>query len=104
MATQALNPRVKTVQPQPDYALRLTFTNGEVRLFDVKPYLAKGIFQQLQNLEVFNSVRSFLGSIQWSNEADLCPDTLYEKSVPAAAAKRRTLQVAESRPKYGRKK
>lgn len=99
-----LNPRVKAVQPQPDYKLRLTFTNGEVRLFDVKPYLSKGIFQQLQNLEVFNSVRPFLGSIQWSNEADLCPDTLYEKSVPASAGKQRPLQVAESRAKYGRKK
>src|SRR5207245_11392243 len=55
-----LHPRVKAVQPQPDYTLRLTFTNGEVRLFDVKPYLAQGIFQQLQNLAVFNSVRPFL--------------------------------------------
>ena len=99
-----LNPRVKAVQPQPDYTLRLTFTNGEVRLFGVKPYLSKGIFQQLQNLEVFNSVRPFLGSIQWSNEAHLCPDTLYEKGVAVNAGKRRTLQVAESRAKYGRKK
>ena len=99
-----LHPRVKAVQPQTDYTLRLTFTNGEVRLFDVKPYLAKGIFQQLQNLAVFNSVRPFLGSIQWSNEADLCPDTLYEKSVPVSAGKPRPLQVAESRAKYGRKK
>jgi hypothetical protein len=99
-----LNPRVKSVRPQPDYTLRLTFTNGEVRLFDVKPYLSKGIFQQLQNLEVFNSVRPFLGSIQWANEADLCPDTLYEKSVPVIAGKSRRLQVAESRARYGRKK
>ncbi|MCG3149488.1 MAG: hypothetical protein PCFJNLEI_02951 [Verrucomicrobiae bacterium] len=96
-----LNPRIKAVQPQPDYKLRLTFTNGEVRLFDVKPYLSKGIFQQLQ---VFNSVRPLLGSIQWSNEADLCPDTLYEKSVPVSAGNQRPLQVAESRATYGRKK
>ena len=100
----SLNPRVKAVQPQPDYTLRLTFTNGEVRLFDVKPYLSKGIFQQLQNLEVFNSVRPFLGSMQWPNEADLCPDTLYEKSVPVSAGKTHPLQVAESRAKYGRRK
>lgn len=32
MRTMQLNPRVKAVQPQPDYKLRLTFTNGEVRL------------------------------------------------------------------------
>ena len=99
-----LHPRVKAVQPQPDYTLRLTFTNGEVRLFDVKPYLTKGIFQQLQNLAVFNSVRPFLGSIQWSNEADLCPDTLYERSVPAPKLKPKSLQVAESRARYGKKR
>ena len=99
-----LNPRVKAVQPQPDYKLRLTFTNGEVRIFDVKPYLSKGIFQQLRDERIFNSVRPFLGSIQWSNEADLCPDTLYEKSVPIAAGKKRSMQVAELPAKYGRRK
>ncbi|HVM60138.1 MAG TPA: DUF2442 domain-containing protein [Verrucomicrobiae bacterium] len=99
-----LNPRVKAVRPQPDHTLRLTFTNGEVRVFDVKPYLSKGIFRPLQNLEVFNSVRPFLGSVQWSNEADLCPDTLYEKSVPVRPRKPRALQIAESRAKYRPKK
>jgi hypothetical protein len=99
-----LNPRVKAVQPQPDYTLRLTFTNGEVRLFDMKPYLSKGIFQELQDERIFNSVRPFLGSVQWSNEADLCPDTLYEKSVPVVAGKLRKLQVAEARSLYGKKR
>jgi hypothetical protein len=27
-----------------------------------------------------NSVKPFLGSIQWSNGVDLCPDTLYLES------------------------
>jgi hypothetical protein len=99
-----MNPRVKSVEPQADYRLKLTFTNGEVRLFDVKPYLGTGIFQELRNVEVFNSVRPVLGSIQWKNEADLCPDTLYEKSVPVRSAKRKALQVAEPRSRYGKKR
>ncbi len=102
--TMQLNPRVKAVRAQPDYTLRLTFTNGEVRIFDVKPYLSKGIFRPLQNLEIFNSVRPFLGSVQWSNEADLCPDTLYEKSVPVTTRKTRPLQVAEARGRYDKKR
>ncbi|OHE82158.1 MAG: hypothetical protein A2107_10930 [Verrucomicrobia bacterium GWF2_62_7] len=94
-----MNPRVKAVQPQPDYKLRLTFANGEVRLFDMKPYLDTGIFQALRDPAMFNTVRPLLGSIQWQNEADLCPDTLYERSVPLRPAK--TLQaVAEAPAKY----
>lgn len=77
-----MNPRVKAVKPNPDYTLTLTFTNGEVRRFDVKPYLGIGIFQELRDLSAFNSVRPFLGSVQWVNGQDFCPDTLYEESVP----------------------
>jgi len=72
-----MNPRVTNVKPQENYMLLLTFTNGEVKEFDVKPYLEKGIFRDLKDVSVFNSVKPFLGTIQWSNEADLCPDTLY---------------------------
>ncbi|MGD0058894.1 MAG: DUF2442 domain-containing protein [Verrucomicrobiia bacterium] len=99
-----LNPRVKAVRPQGNYTLRLTFTNGEVRIFDVKPYLSTGIFRPLQNLGVFNSVRPFLGSVQWSNEADLCPDTLYEKSVPLTAGKPHAAATIREKPvrKYGK--
>lgn len=99
-----MNPRVTDVKPQPEYKLKLTFTNGEVRVFDMKPYLDTGIFQQLREEKLFNSVRPVLGSIQCENEADLCPDTLYEKSRPVASAKPQRFQVAESRTRYGRKR
>ena len=95
-----LNPRVKAVQPLPNYGLRLTFTNGEVRVFDMQPYLTVGIFRELRNAEMFNSVRPFLGSVQWRNEADLCPDTLYELSVLESVRKSPALQVAETPARY----
>ena len=74
------------MSPRPDYTLELTFTNGEVRIFDVTPYLDIGIFRELQDLRNFNSVRPVLGSIQWRNGQDLCPDTLYLDSVPVPVA------------------
>jgi len=77
-----MNPRVVAVRPQPDYTLTLTFANDEVKTFDVKPYLNIGIFRELQDQGIFNSVRPFLGSIQWQNGQDFCPDTLYLESVP----------------------
>ena len=98
--TMKLHPRVKAVEPQADYTVQLTFDNGEVRLFDVKPYLDTGIFRELRDPALFNSVRPFLGSIQWANEADLCPDMLYEQSVPEAKA----AMVAETTAKYRAKR
>jgi hypothetical protein len=72
-----MNPRVITVQPIQDFKLLITFNNGEKKRFDVKPYLGIGIFKELQDTSLFNSVKPFLGSIQWANGVDLCPDTLY---------------------------
>ena len=75
-----MNPRVKIAEPRPDYKLLLTFNNNEPKIFDVKPYLTKGIFTSLTDIKVFNSVKVFNGSILWSGDLDLCPDTLYEDS------------------------
>jgi hypothetical protein len=72
-----MNPRVTHVKPEQNFTLLITFNNGEVKRFDVKPYLGIGIFKDLLDLSLFNSVKPFLGSIQWSNGVDLCPDTLY---------------------------
>jgi len=75
-----MNRRVKSVKPAHNYMLQITFSNEEVKKFDVKPYLGIGIFKQLQDLSVFNCLTPYLGSIQWSNGVDLCPDTLYMDS------------------------
>jgi len=77
-----MNPRVIKAKPLIDYQLQLLFTNGESRIFDVKPYFDKGIFKELKTLEIFNSVKVIDGTVQWRNEADFCPDTLYMDSIP----------------------
>jgi hypothetical protein len=76
-----MNPRVKEVIPNNNYTLTITFTNDEVKVFDVKPYLDTGIFKELREISLFNSVKPFLGSIQWLNGQDFCPDTLYLDSI-----------------------
>jgi len=84
-----MNPRIKEVHPSEDYTLSIIFDNNEERVFDVKPYLDKGIFNQLKDRRIFNSVKPFLGSIQWVNGLDFCPDTLYlESKMPNKALKR----------------
>ena len=75
-----MNPRIVKVKPQKNYKLLLLFDNNEWRIFDVSPYLDKGIFKELKSPEIFNSVKTVDGSVQWQNEADFCPDTLYLES------------------------
>ncbi len=77
-----MNPRIKQVKAEDNYCLRLTFENGETRMFDMKPYLSKGIFRKLRKQDAFRSVKVSFGSIQWKDGQDLCPDTLYEESKP----------------------
>jgi hypothetical protein len=83
-----VNPRIKKVKPNPNHTITLTFTNDEVKVFDAKPYLDKGIFKELKELRYFNSVKPSLGSVQWKNGQDFCPDVLYEDSIPWSEALR----------------
>ncbi len=75
-----MNPRVKAVEPIIDFRLKLTFNNDEKRVFDVKPYLNFGVFQELKDISNFYSVKPFNGTVMWNNEIDFCPDTLYLES------------------------
>ena len=71
---------VKDVRPQDNYLLLLTFENGEKRLFDMKPYLGYGIFKELKDMNIFNTVKTSFDTIEWINEADFDPEVLYQKS------------------------
>ncbi|MDT3740157.1 MAG: DUF2442 domain-containing protein [Candidatus Kapabacteria bacterium] len=71
---------VKRVEPKENYILELEFNNSEIKYFDMKEYLNHGIFKELENPKLFNSVKVFFETINWDNGADLCPEVLYKKS------------------------
>lgn len=71
---------IKNVKPKDNYILLLTFENGENRKFDMKPYLDIGVFQELKDSSMFNTVRTIFDSIEWDNGADFDPEILYQKS------------------------
>jgi hypothetical protein len=73
--------KVVAVQANDDYSLSLKFSDGSFRRFDVKPYLNLGVFQELKNLNYFKLARVAFGAVQWPNEQDISPDTLYIESV-----------------------
>ncbi len=72
-----MNPTVITVKPEDNYKLAVTFENGEKRLFDVAPFLDKGVFSELKNVDYFNKVKVAFGAIEWPHEQDFSKDTLY---------------------------
>lgn len=75
-----MNPRVRTVVPKDGYKLELTFTNGEVGVYDCAPLLDFGVFAELRDESYFKRTRAEGGTVVWPNEQDICPDTLYEDS------------------------
>src|SRR5258706_4209198 len=78
-----MNPYVKSVKPQEDYCLLLTFENGEKRIFDLESYFDKPVFARLKNIALFKTARVVSGSVEWEGEVDLSYDTLYLESKPA---------------------
>jgi uncharacterized protein DUF2442 len=72
--------KVVTVRANDDYSLDLEFDDGSKRRFDVKPYLEFGIFKELKDKKYFKRVRIAFGTVQWPNEQDISPETLYTES------------------------
>lgn len=72
-----MNPALESVQPLPDYKLQIKFENGEKKMFDVSPFLDKGIFKELKDQAYFKSVKLGFSSVEWPNEQDFSKDTLY---------------------------
>lgn len=76
-----MNPRVKQVQPLENSRLRLTFANGEQRVFNATPYLVYPVFKRLANPAFFSLGHAEHGTVVWPENIDFCPDTLYLESV-----------------------
>lgn len=76
-------PQVAAVEPREDFTLLLTFTNGEQRVFDMRPELETQVFGPLKDPSLFRQVKIVYGCLEWPGERDLAYDMLYVQSVPA---------------------
>ncbi len=76
-----MNPRVTEVTTLEGCRLRLVFSNGERRIFDVSPYLVYPAFRKLTNAGFFAMARPVHGTVVWPDNIDFCPDSLYVESV-----------------------
>lgn len=74
---------VKAVTALPDYRLRLTFDNGEVRIYDASPLIRHEAFAPLADEALFRQVHIIFDyTVGWNDAIDICPGCLYERSTP----------------------
>jgi hypothetical protein len=73
---------VKKVKPLDDYRLYVEIEDGRSGIFDVKPYLDKGVFRELKDVHYFNQVDILFGAVTWPHEQDIASETLLAKLLP----------------------
>ena len=60
------------------YQLRLTFADGTCGTVDLHDLVGSGVFALWSNYEAFRNVKiGEAGELAWSDQVDLCPDSLY---------------------------
>lgn len=82
VAPRELAPDAVGVTPLEPRVLRVRFSNGELRDFDVTPLMKRKCYQPLASDILFRAVRVAYGVVQWPNGLDIDPEWLYEDSVP----------------------
>lgn len=78
-----LQPRILSVKALPKAKLRLDYETGEVKVFDVAPYMQGSWFGALKEQSYFEQVQLLPGGIgiEWPNGQDIAPHELYDNSV-----------------------
>ncbi len=73
---------VLRVRTHSNFQIEVEFSTGETRLFDVTPYLEKGVFKRLKDPTLFRQAYVAFDTVCWPGNIDIAPETLYDRSVP----------------------
>ncbi len=85
MCTSINSMTLQSVKPLAEHKLLLSFTNGEKKVFDVKPYITGSWMGELQDETYFRQVRIhplLKDTVMWPDEQDISPHELYQLSIP----------------------
>ncbi len=91
MVLLVLPPKLTEAVPLDGYEVRLRFADGLVADVDLSYLLDYGpVFEPLHDIEYFRRLRieEFGSTIEWPNEADIAPETLYDHVQRAVYEKR----------------
>ncbi len=81
-----MNPKANKLYYRSPYQLEVWFANGEVKLFNLKPYLAYPVYEKLED-EIYCAKATVQnGIVVWDEETDMDPDRLYLESEPLSIA------------------
>ena len=72
-----MTPDVTHVKTQPNFELQVTFADGACKLFSMLPYLKYPAFSPISELNKFAKAHVANGTVQWTDDIDISPDTLY---------------------------
>ena len=72
-----MTPDIIKVKALADFILEAEFADGEIRRFDVRPLLDYPAFSALREGSLFMAAKVENGTVAWTDEIDLSPDTLY---------------------------
>jgi hypothetical protein len=72
-----MTPDVVEVKAYQETVLKVEFTDGSIRLFDMKPLLQYPAFSKLRDTTLFMKAQVQNGTVVWNEEIDISPDTLY---------------------------
>jgi hypothetical protein len=71
-----------SVEALPRHRLRVTLAGGQQGIFDMTPYLDRGIFRELRDPNYFKQVGIVFGAVTWPHEQDIAPETLLAELQP----------------------
>jgi hypothetical protein len=69
-----------------DYTLLLEFENGEKRRFEMSQYMNQKPWVRLKANNLFQNASVENGTVVWSGNIDIDPETLYELSIALTEA------------------
>lgn len=75
---------VLVVKPKSDYRIYVEIKDGRKGIFDMKPYLDKGVFQELKDTNYFKRVSIEYGAVTWPNQQDIAPESLLAGMLPVS--------------------
>lgn len=78
-----LQPKLTSVEVIGQYLLRLEYETGEIKQFDVAPYITGSCYGNLNDEDYFKTVHlaSDRYGVAWGNGQDIAPHELYEASI-----------------------
>ena len=81
-----LCPKITDVEALDNYKVKLKYETGEIKIFNVLPYIFGTWYEELHNSSYFKTVHLVSGGkgIEWEHGQDIAPHELYDMGASVA--------------------